>query len=113
MKAIDHHRDEERRQARREYLTEQVELLLAGEDAQDVKFFSYRPAGRFASYIEGFADKLMEQLGEIDRGIECWVVQCLLAVGRGDLEQAALIYDKYLRTGINEFAEKLVLEACE
>ncbi|MCY1545056.1 hypothetical protein D9M68_809770 [compost metagenome] len=53
----------------------------------------------------------MEYLGDIDNGSECFVVQCLLAVGRGDTEQAKAIYDANLRSYINEFAEKVIEEA--
>ena len=114
MKATDHHRMEEDILKRREWLTEQVDRLLACEDADHLKFFttSKRMLG-YTLNAPGFADRLMEQLGDIDNGAECWVVQCLLAVGRGDAEQAALIYDKYLREGINAFAEKLILENLE
>ena len=93
--------------ARREWLTEQVNLLLKCEDADNVKFFSSRLAGSPLRF-EGFADRLMEQLGDIDNGPECFVVQCLLALSQNDAEKAQRIYDQYLHRGIVEFAEQCV-----
>ncbi|MNZ87363.1 hypothetical protein D3C78_1062170 [compost metagenome] len=110
MNAIQHFRNEERDQARREWLAEQVERLLRCEDADRVQFFSHRQAGSLLR-VEGFADKLMEHMGDVDNGPECFVVQCLLAVGRGDYKKAEAIYDANLRSYINEFAEKVIEEA--
>lgn len=109
MNAYAHFKAEEADLLRREHLTDQVEKLLRCEDADNVKFFGFRIPGTI-KHTNGFADLLMEELGDIDPGRECFVVQCLLAVGRGDHEQAAAIYDKYLRAGINEFAETVIQE---
>lgn len=108
MNAIQHHRIEERCLAQCDWLSVQVGKLLKGNDAECVPFFSRRfqiPA------TQGFCDKLYENLADIDQWPESFVIQCLLAVGRGDLEQAAAIYENHLRAGINEFAEKCVQEA--
>ncbi|MNO23679.1 hypothetical protein D3C76_134850 [compost metagenome] len=110
MNAVQHFRNEDHDRARREWLAEQVAHLLCCEDADRVPFFSHRPSGSLLR-VEGFADRLMEYLGDIDNGSECFVVQCLLAVGRGDTEQAKAIYDANLRSYINEFAEKVIEEA--
>lgn len=93
-----------------EWLTEQVGKLLKGNDADGVSFFGYRISGTI-KHVPGFADRLMEELGNIDPGRECFVVQCLLAIGRGDHELADAIYENHLRAGINEFAEQCILES--
>lgn len=87
-----------------EWLAAQVGQLLNGNDADGVNFFGFRISGTI-KHVPGFADRLMEELGDIDPGRECFVVQCLLAVGRGDHELAAAIYENHLRVGIDEFAE--------
>ena len=89
------------------HIAEQVGKLMRCEDADTIKFFSQRFR---IPMIPGFADKLYEQLGDIDKGPECWVIQCLLAVGRGDHELAEAIYENHLREPFNEFAEKCILE---
>ncbi|MDG9858449.1 hypothetical protein N7403_31755 [Pseudomonas nitroreducens] len=92
----------------REWLTAQVSQLLKGNDADGMPFFTQRfqiPA------VRGFCDRLYENLSDIDAWPESFVIQCLLAVGRGDHEMAAAIYENHLRAGINEFAEQCIQES--
>mgnify|MGYP001102544656 CR=1 FL=1 len=109
MNAIQHHRIEERCLAQSDWLSAQAGQLLKGNDADGVSFFGYRISGTI-KHVPGFADRLMEELGNIDPGRECFVVQCLLAVGRGDHDLAAAIYENHLRAGIKEFAEQCIQE---
>lgn len=90
-----------------EQLTEQVGKLLRCEDADNIAFFSKRYG---FTRTKGFAELMTERLADIDNGPECFVLQCILAVLRGDNELASAICENHFRTGITEFAEKCILE---
>lgn len=88
-----------------EYLRDQVDRLLKGNDADNVLFFTKtRP-----QVVQGFADAVMELLGEIG-GRECPVVQILIALEQDNKELASAIYHTRLREHIVALAEQIIQE---
>lgn len=90
-----------------EYMADQVDKLLRCQDADNIAFFSKRYG---FTRTQGFAELMSERLSDIDNGPECFVLQCVLAVLRGDSELASAICENHLRAGITEFAEKCIME---
>lgn len=106
MNAIQHHRIEERCLVQSDGLSAQVDQLLKGNDADSVLFFTKT----MPNWQQGFADSVMELLGEIS-GRECPVVQILIALEQNNPELASAIYHSRIREHLVQLAEQQVQEA--
>ncbi|WP_017521985.1 hypothetical protein ACQCLI_18285 [Pseudomonas nitroreducens] len=106
MNAIQHHRLEESCLAQSEWLTEQVGELLKGNDADNVLFFTKT----MPNWKQGFADSVMELLGEIG-GRECPVVQILIALEQNNSELASAIYHSRIREHVVQLAKQCIQES--
>ncbi|MBD9671611.1 hypothetical protein IB275_13595 [Pseudomonas sp. PDM21] len=105
MNAIQHHRIEERILVQSDWLSSQVGQLLKGNDADNVLFFTKT----MPNWQQGFADSVMELLGEIG-GRECPVVQILIALEQNEPELASAIYHSRIREHVVQLAEQCIQE---
>lgn len=105
MNSIQHHRIEEHCLAQSDWLSAQVGQLLKGNDADSVLFFTKT----MPKWQQGFADTVMELLGEIG-GRECPVVQILIAIEQGNHELASAIYHSRIREHVVQLAEQCIKE---